>query len=204
MRRLFLLISIALSMITNSALAESVDHPFYFGVQGGYGNTDWARLVSQDDLSATATPSTATGDGFAYGLLTGYQITPRIALEADYLRFPDSDLTFVTPNIYGISSMTSETEYYSVIAKLFLLTNSDFRIFGDMGWGYVRRSDDMVGSISNSGLTFGLGADYSISEHWLGIFSFEYTPGTGVAAEDASALYVPYLYSLTLGLAYRF
>ena len=100
--------------------------------------------------------------------------------------------------------MTSETEYYSVIGKLFILTNSDFRIFGDMGWGYVRRSDEMAGAISNSGVTFGFGADYRFSEHWLSILSFEYTPGTGVASEDSSALYVPYIYSFTLGLAYRF
>jgi len=200
----FLFFVILIFSVMNPAFAKTVAYPVYFGVQGGYGNTDWARLVSQDDLSATATPSTATGDGFAYGLLTGYQLTPQIAFEANYLKFPDSDLTFITPNIYGISSMTSETKYYSVIAKLFVLTNSDFRIFGDIGWGYVRRSDEMVGVISNSGLTVGLGADYSISEHWLGLFSFEDTPGTGVAAEDASALYVPYLYSLTLGLAYRF
>lgn len=186
----------------SAAVFAGVDHPFYVGIQGGYGNTDWARLISQDDASATATPEEATGDGFAYGGLVGYQFAERLAIEADYLRFPDSDLTFLTPNIYNVTSLTSKTQYFSIIAKIFVLTNSDFRIFGDMGWGKVLREDEMA-DISNAGVTFGVGADYSISEHWLALFSFEYTPGTGVAAENASALYVPYVYSMTLGLAYR-
>jgi len=204
MRLLLFLSSILLVAVANTSLAETtVDNPFYVGVQTGYGNTDWARLVSQDDLSATATPVTATGDGVTYGLLAGYQVVPRIAIEAEYLHFADSHLTFMTPNVYNVTDVTSKTNYYALITKVFVLTNSDFRLYGDIGAARVTSASELADN-THTGLTFGFGADYSISEHWLGIFSFEYTPGTAVAAENASAQYVPYLYSLTLGMAYRF
>lgn len=188
---------------TNSTQDIYTKHPLYIGGLGGYGDTDWARLVSQDDASAEATPTSATGDGFVYGALIGYQPFKNFAFELQYMRFPDADLEFLPGNLMGFTNTTSETQYYAAIVKVLIPIKDAWHVFGDIGAAYVHRSDD-IADIGNTRPTFGLGGEYTISEHFFSSLSFEYTPGTGEACADASAQYIPYLYSIQLGLGYRF
>ena len=194
------------SLTTCQALATTQDpytqHPFYFGGLAGYGDTDWERLVSQDDATAEATPTSAKGDGFVYGAFAGYQPFENFAFELQYMRFPNADLEFQPGNLMGFTNTTSETQYYAAIVKVLIPIKKVWHVFGDIGAAYVHRSDD-IADISNTRPTFGLGGEYLISEHFFSSLSFEYTPGTGQASEDASAHYIPYLYSIQWGLGYR-
>ena len=179
------------------------DHPFYAGLLGGYGDTDWSRLVSEDELTAEATPISASGDGFVYGAFVGYQPFHYFAFELQYMRFPDADLVFEPGNAMGINNTISKTDYTAAIVKVLVPVGEAWRVFGDIGIAYVRREDD-ISDIHNTRPTFGFGADYAFTDHWFSSLSFEYTPGTGEAVVDASAEYIPYLYSIQLGIGYRF
>lgn len=206
MRYLLYLFSCVALLFAPNALAQKADpyteHPFYVAALGGYGDTDWQRLVSEDDASAEATPISATGNGFVYGGLIGYQPFKNFAFELQYLHFPDADLEFEPGNIMGFDDTTSKTNYYAAVVKLLIPLGDSWHVFGDIGAAYVTRSDD-IANIQNTRPTFGLGGEYTITEHWFSSLAFEYTPGTGQASQDASAQYIPYLYSIQLGLGYR-
>ena len=203
----FLLVGLFISLFFSNTFAASVEYaqenPIYIGLLTGYGDTDWERLVSQDDATAEATPTSASGTGVLYGFFTGYQPFQYVAFEAQYIHFADSDLTFEPGNASGFEDTTSKTDYYALLMKLLVPVSDSWRVFGDIGVAYVQRSDD-IANISDTRPTFGFGADYSIAAHWFTTASFEYTPGTGEAEADASAKYIPYVYSVQVGLAYRF
>lgn len=190
----------ALATPTPDAYTEN---PLYIGILGGYGDTDWERLVSKDDATEEATPTSATGDGLVYGAFAGYQPFKNFAFELQYMRFPDADLKFLPGNALGWSDTISETQYYAAIIKLLVPIKKSWHVFGDIGAAYVHRSDD-IADIGNTRPTFGFGGEYTISKHLFSSLSFEYTPGTGQASADSSAHYIPYLYSIQLGLGYRF
>lgn len=188
---------------TAASIEYARQYPIYIGLLTGYGDTDWERLVSQDEATAEATPISATGTGLLYGFFGGYQPFEYVAFEAEYIHFPDSELTFEPGNASGFEDTTSKTDYYALLMKLLVPVTDSWRVFGDIGVAHVTRSDD-IADISDTRATFGFGADYSLAAHWFVTMAFEYTPGTGEAEQDASAKYIPYVYSGQIGLAYRF
>ncbi len=193
------------SSAVSDPLTNLTAHPFYVGVMTGYGNTDWSQLVAQDDAATYATPTSATGNGGIIGALVGYQITPYIALEAQYIRYPDSSVTFSPSDFFyhDVEHMTSKTNYFALMPKISAPFDHDhYTVFGTLGFADVERSDPLA-QTSNIRPTFGFGLSNIELTHWTFSIAFNYTPGTGVAAETTSDYYIPYIYSGQLIVAYR-
>ena len=194
----------------NASAAQSMEvpsviaHPFYVGIITGYGNTNWNRLVAEDSLSGTATPSQADGQGALIGGLVGYDFNQYLGVEAQFIRFPNADLNFSTPNIYNdMTHMTSMTNYAGMMFKASApFDNNTFAGFGEIGYA-VEMVSDVLANRHDFRPTFGLGMSYFWLPHWTVTAAFNYTPGTGVASEQTSGEYIPYLYSGQLILAYR-
>lgn len=189
----------------DSSVPLNMQHRFYVGGITGYGNTDWSQLVAQDNETSQATPVSASGSGAIIGALIGYQLTPYIAIEAQYIHYPDSSISFMPGNaVYSnITNFNSVTNYYAITPKVIMpLDNDHYEVFGTLGAALVTRSD-VLAHISNYRPTFGFGASDNLSSHWTVSLAFNYTPGTGVAAINASSQYIPYLYAGEVILAYR-
>jgi OmpA-like transmembrane domain len=184
-----------------------MQHPFYFGVMTGYGNTDWSRLVAQDSETSNATPTAASGSGAIVGALVGYQLTQYIAIEAQYVHYPTSSVTLLlNPVIYpGItnSQFNSTTNYYAIMPKIAAPFDHDqFEVFGTLGAALVTRSDELTNN-HDYRPTFGFGVSNIQYAHWNFTVAFNYTPGTGVASQNAAAQYIPYLYAGEFIITYR-
>jgi hypothetical protein len=183
-------------------------HPLYVGLITGYGNTNWDRLVEEDSAAAIATPNSAEGEGVLIGGLVGYDITQYIGVEAQYIRFPDASVNFLgssdgVPNPYGLTHMTSMTDYASMIAKASVpFDNNRFSGFTEIGYA-VEMVSDPLGNRHDFRPTFGFGMSYFWLPHWTLTSAFNYTAGTGVANEETASGYIPYLYSFQLIAAYR-
>lgn len=147
---IFLILLVQSAMLFAAASDSSTEplvlqHPFYVGVISGYGNTDWSQLVSQDNSSANATPSSATGTGVIIGALVGYQLTEYIGFEAQYVHYPTSFINFeaLPDSVYpGITHFDSTTNYYAIMPKVMAPFDDDrFEAFGVLGVALVTRSD---------------------------------------------------------------
>ena len=189
-------------------LTNLTKYPLYVGFMTGYGNTDWSKLVEQDQAASYSTPSSASGSGGIIGALIGYQITPYISIEGQYIRYPDSSVNFLpsfldTANYQGITHMTSKTNYFAIMPKIAAPFNHNrYQVFGTLGIADVERSDPLA-HISNIRPTFGFGLSNIELLHWTFSIAFNYTPGTGTASETTSEQYIPYIYSGQLIIAYR-
>ncbi len=186
------------------AIPLVMQHPFYIGGITGYGNTDWSQLVAQDNEASYATPVGASGSGAIIGAQAGYQITQYISIEMQYIRYPDSELDFGPNNaVYNVSEVNSITNYYAIIPKVSVPFDNDrYAAFGTLGGAMVSRSD-VLAHIHDYRPTFGFGVSAIQWAHWNISLAFNYTPGTGVAAYNASAQYIPYLYAGEVILTYR-
>ena len=116
----------AFSASAHSTLWES--HPFYIGIEGGWGCTDWSQLrvrATNADEYATlslSAPITAGDKGITYGVMVGYEISPHFALEANYMRFPNTPVYFEPEgSLYffdnGLNSLRSSTYVYNAVGK---------------------------------------------------------------------------------------
>ncbi len=197
-------------------LANIMKYPLYVGFMTGYGNTDWSELVQQGSLAATCipgvtpdnlcnnTPSSASGSGAIIGASLGFQFNPYLAIEGQYIRYPDSSVSFGVPNPYGdITHMTTKTNYFALMAKVEApFYHDDFEVFGTLGVADVKSSSPLDDS-SNTRPTFGFGVSDIQLERWVFSLAFNYTPGTGTASTTTAAQYIPYIYSGQLSVAYR-
>lgn len=209
-----LLISLLLSPTTwafadensgNDTTPILMQHRFYIGAMTGYGNTDWGQLVSSDTATSYSTPTYASGSGAIIGALVGYQLTQYIAVEAQYIHYPTSKLTFAPDNPFypGVGTIDSETNYYAIMPKVSApFYHDNFEIFGTLGAALVTRSDQLA-HISDYRPTFGFGLSYIKLTHWNFSVAFNYTPGTGVSSDYASSQYIPYLYTGEFIITYR-
>lgn len=186
-------------------LPTVLQHPYYVGLISGYGNTDWSQLVSQDQASSANTPLSASGSGAIIGALFGYQLLQNIAIEAQYVHYPNSQVTLLPDNgIYnGPNQFDSSTDYYALLAKVSAPFDHDrYEVFGTLGAARVVRSDVYV-NIHDFRPTFGFGLSDIQWTHWNLSLAFNYTPGTGTAAYNTVSDYIPYLYAGELILTYR-
>ncbi len=186
-----------------------LQHPLYFGLITGLGDTDWDKLVAEDGSSINATPSSASGTGVLVGGLVGYDLTQYIGFEAQYIRYPDSSVNFATdaqenPFLNAPAHMTSKTDYAAMIAKASVpFDDNQFSGFGEIGYALEMRDDVMSGNIHDFRPTFGFGMSYLRLEHWTLTLAFNYTPGVGTATVDTANNYIPYVYSGQFIVAYR-
>lgn len=202
---IFLLLNLGWISPYASASNISTDHPFTIGLITGYGDTNWERLVSQDDTTSDATPTQASGTGILWGADVGYRLTENIGFDAQYIRYPNSSVDFsdIGAQVVGASHLNSETNYYAVLAKAIIPLDQDhFEAYGDLGPAMVTRSD-AISHIHDYRPTFGFGVSDDEWTHFVASLAFSYTPGKGEASEEASAEYIPYLWSGQLILSYR-
>lgn len=174
-------------------------HGFYLGALTGFGDTNWERLVSQDQASSNATPSFASGKGAILGGLIGYQFSHYFAIQSEYIHYPDSTVKFnaAAQQFLGLnfSQLNTATNYFALLSKFMLpIGESNLSAFSALGFAYVHRHDRMADT-GDFRPTFGFGFDYKLSHRVVTELGFSYTPGTGKAVENAAASYIPYLYS---------
>ena len=212
---LILLSSLSIPAFSDDAVDAStpvnMQYRFYVGLMSGYGNTDWGQLVAKDSQAGEATPIAASGSGAIVGGLMGYQLTQYISIEGQYIHYPNSRISlYIDPTIpihlYPVGTTTpfnSATNYYAIIPKVSAPFDHDhFEAFGTLGAALVTRSDELA-NIHDYRPTFGFGLTDKQYTHWNFTIAFNYTPGTGVAAERATEQYIPYLYAGELIVTYR-
>lgn len=210
-----------------SLAAAQVEHPFYMGASLGYGSTDWSELVNHDSNPSDASqvlnaaPESAEDKGRDYGFFVGYTFTPNYALELTYRRFQTSYIHFdtdysqyYTNNNVQIANFDSSTYNYSLLNKFIWNVTDNFGLFSDFGPGYTHRYDILAGASNGTsngpqGLgqlvaTFGAGANYEITPHFMATVEGDYSTGWGKSELYPVDNYVPFLYSVDFKLAYRF
>lgn len=190
-----------------------ITHPFYAGVAGGFGSTTWEGLVpavnNQSAALSLSTPTGATEGGGVWGFLAGYEFTRYFAIEANYLHFPNARISFNPISLFsflnnGMTEFITQTETINLMGKIMLaLPNSSARIFSSAGAAGIHREDALYDHWHASP-TFGVGLNYDISPHFMGEIAGNYTAGYGEAQLNPTDVYFPFLYSVTVRLAYRF
>ncbi len=185
-------------------------YPFYFGGTIGFGDTNWDGLVDPDavnDGSDASTPFKATASGIAWGLMGGYEINRYFAIQGNYIHYPTSRIFFDQYNFYFPNEgviIESQTETYSAVAKFMVpIFNTGFRIFSELGPAYTSRVDALAHTWQWAA-QFGGGINYNITPRFLTEINFNYTTGWGESNTEPADTYIPFLYSINFGIAYRF
>lgn len=201
------------TLLGQAEISNQVQHPLYIGFIGGYGSTTWQGLVAteknQNIALMLSTPIDVEEGGASWGALIGYEFSPHFALEANYMRYPDSTIYFNEMSIFsftheGLLSLSSQTDSLSILGKIMLLIpNSNFRIYSSAGAAGLYRHDIIVTDWRLSP-TFGVGVNYNFTEHLMGELAGNYTAGFGESQLSPVDTYFPFLYSITAHIAYRF
>ena len=187
-------------------------HPLYLGVLGGFGSTTWQGLVpsqnNQNGAISMSTPVRVQEGGQVWGAIAGYEFTPFFALEANYTSYPRSYIAFDPESLFtfnhnGLTQFRSDTETLGLMAKVMLvIPQTKMRVFSSAGVANIHRQDIMVKDWRVSP-SFGLGFNYQISEHLMGELGGNYVAGYGESQLNPADSYFPFLYSVSLRLAYR-
>ena len=189
-------------------------YPFYIGIEGGYGSTTWDGIVpSKKNLIPAiviSTPIKANEGGGVWGFFGGYEVSPYFAIEASYMRYQDAQVMFSpTESLFsfehnGVSEFTTHTEAFNLMGKIMLIIpHTHIRAYSSAGVAEVHRVD-MLFDHWRTSPTFGLGLYYNFTPHVMGELGGNYTAGYGEAQLNPTNVYVPFLYSVVLRLAYRF
>lgn len=186
-------------------------HPFYVGLEGGYGSTTWGHLtpLNPDVATNLSTPTNVSEGGGVWGLFGGYEFLPQFALEANYMHYQAARLYFdpysVFTNDYdGRTELTSRTESVSLMAKIMLIIpRSTIRAYSSVGVGVVHRYD-AIKNIWRPNPAFGAGLNYNLTDHWMTEIGINYIAGYGEAELNPAKDFVPFVYSAFARLAYRF
>jgi len=205
------IIFVSFLVFTASAFAQSmvqsVDYSerfYYLGLIGGWAKVDWDPIISTDEATLVSNPTQADGKGGLFGLDVGMQWNKYFALEAEFIRMPDTYLNFspAAYPAYHTLSTTSTMDFAAVIFKVMLpLGATPISLFTDIGPAYQHRDDDVANKTIYTG-TFGAGALYRATEHWQYEVSFQYAPGYGKSIATPMDEYVPEIYAGTFKLNY--
>lgn len=185
----------------------------YLGVIGGYGSTTWDGLVPstryQNAAMSMSTPIEVNEGGGVWGLLVGYEFSPYFAIEGYYMKYPDAKVSFDAFSLFafnneGATQFTTSTESLNVMGKVMLIIpKTQIRLYSGAGIANLHREDMIVDDWRVSP-TFGVGLAYPINQHFMGFLSSDYTAGFGESQLNPADTYYPFLYSVTVRLAYRF
>jgi opacity protein-like surface antigen len=207
--------------LVNTAIAAN-GYPWYIGASLGYGDTDWAELVSNEAGVNSAVPTAASDSGFAYSFLTGYNFSPNFAIQLTYDRFPSAVMKFESDsNAYNLLSMRSSTYSLDLIAKLMVpISTTRFKVYTGIGPEIMHRKDYDLQPLSqdnlnpfenifsgetewNLGAVFVGGFEYDIGQRWFADLGFKFFTGNGKASSLPVQAYVPFVYTVMFTLAYR-
>ena len=197
----------------HSANDTNPNHPLYLGAMGGYGSTTWRGLVptkeNQNPAISLSTPVNVTEGGALWGVIAGYEFIPYFALEASYMHYPNAKVAFDSTSLFsfttdGLTAFDTHTESLSLMGKIMLLIpNTKFRVYSSAGAAGVHRNDILINDWRLSP-TFGVGVNVHFTEHFMSEIGGNYTAGFGESNLNPTESYFPFLYSLTLRLAYCF
>lgn len=188
-------------------------NPLYFGLELGYGSTDWSQLVArystvaEYNLLSVSAPVQAGDKGRTWGLFIGWEVQPHFAMELNFVHFPNTTIIFDPFSVYslehGIVTMRSYTYAYSLLGKFMVqVANTGIRGFASAGAALIHRHDALI----NTGHicpTFGVGMNYVFIYNLMLEVGFQYYAGYGKAVLRPAINYIPFLYSIHLKLAYR-
>lgn len=190
-----------------------LQHHLYLGVLGGYGSTTWDGLVptrkNQNMAMQMSTPVKVVEGGATWGFLAGYEFTPYFALEANYTHYRDATVSFSASSLFsfdhnGESDLNTQTEAFSVMGKVMLIIpDTALRFYSSAGVANLHREDFIINDWRFSP-TFGIGLNYSFTNHFMGELAGDYTAGFGESQLNPADTYFPFLYSVSLRLAYSF
>jgi hypothetical protein len=196
-----------------NAIKNTVQHPFYLGAMGGHGSTTWTGLVpsqkNQNLALNMSTPIDVKEGGNVWGVVVGYEFIPYFALEASYMRYPDARVTFDSMSLFsftndGLAQFLTHTESLNVMGKIMLFVPSTkLRVYSSAGVANTHRNDMLLNQWRVSP-TFGVGVNYHITDHFMGEIGANYTAGFGESQLNPTESYFPFLYSISLRLAYCF
>jgi hypothetical protein len=202
------------------AAGSSTPYPLYVGAIGGYGSTTWEGLVpststrAQSEVLNMATPIEVREGGGIWGFLLGYELNPYFAIEANYVKYQESEISFAYKEEYVISffendhpgqaKFTTNTETLSLMGKIMLFVpNTKLRVYSSAGLARLHRQDILLSDWRTTP-TFGVGFNYPLSERVMGGIDGNYTAGYGESRVTPADTYYPFLYSFSVRLAYRF
>jgi hypothetical protein len=213
-KRTILFISLALLSFGSALANQATKSPaLYIGVIGGYGSTTWDGLVpssqNQNIAMSMSTPIKVEEGGAVWGALIGYELSPYFALEVNYLKYADAQVSFDPQSLFAFNnndliSFTTQTESVSLMGKIMLdIPHTRMKAYSSAGVAKLHR-DDMVVDEWRITPTFGVGLMYPMTQHLMGELAGNYTAGFGESQLNPVDTYYPFLYSVTARLAYRF
>lgn len=191
--------------------ALQVTHPFYLGINGGMGSTTWGFLVPVNDNKQTPITVSAPLDviegGGVYGGFMGYEFTPYFALEGGYRHYPKARVTYdelsYYNDVYESTFLESKSEIVNLMAKVMLtLPRTETRLFSSIGVAALHRKD-IVTEQWRATPSFGAGLNANLDQHFMVEIGFNFTAGYAEAELNPARNFMPFLYSMVLGLAYR-
>jgi opacity protein-like surface antigen len=195
-----------------SAASDPVLKPFYAGVNGGFGSTTWRGLVPSPENKnfaiGVSTPFKVKEGGGVWGVFTGYEFTPYFALEANYRHYPSAKVSFDEYSIFasdhdGRECFNTDTYAVALMAKVMLtVPKTTARIYSSLGLAGVHRADEITNQTQLSP-SFGAGLIINVTPRFIVDFGFNYTAGYGESELNPSNSYIPFLYSGSIGIAYR-
>ena len=83
------------------------------------------------------------------------------------------------------------------------IPETPFRVYSAAGIARVMRKDELLKKTQTSP-SVSVGLTYNMTKHLMTEFALNYTAGYGEAELNTCNSYIPFLYSGTFGLAYRF
>lgn len=211
---LFLHLSLSSTLCAAETTKDTIfQYPFYLGAMVGYGSSTWQGLVPpkkhQNLAISMSTPIRVNEGGRVWGFFFGHEFTPFFALEASYMRFPDARVSFDPMSIFSfenndLTEFVTKTETVNLMGKIMLhVPATKMRVYSSAGVASLHR-DDMLMNLWRFSPTFGAGLNYRFTDHFMGEFGGNYTAGYGESQLNPTDSYFPFLYSITLRLAYCF
>ncbi len=213
-RLLIVLFIFPQALVSTAVCAQGTGgHPFYIGLTGGYGSTTWEGLVpskaNQGAALNISAPIFVKEGGGLWGAVIGYELTNFFALEANYRHYQKATITFDPDSLFAFDNddetvFNTRTETTALMAKIMMgFPRTDLKAYSSFGVAGVHRVDTLKKQWKTTP-TFGVGFNWSFSEHIMGELGANYTAGYGESELNPSEDYIPFLYSLFINLSYRF
>ena len=188
------------------APTSSSDMGVYFGLQGGYGVTNWKNLDQSEDAfgKGSVIEGVSKDNGFVSRVFVGADLSRYLAVEFGYTWFfnkPKLNIAGEGENVLKLKN----TMVLDLMGKVKAPVVDGFDLYGKLGVNYsmsrINNNDIDLSTIRNFNVAFGAGADYYITPNivanveWL-----RYNGKTKVAADK----YQPHTDAFLVGLRYKF
>lgn len=211
-KKIGIIVLLPISSYAATSLNPSNNHPFYFGAAAGIGSTTWNGLVpaqeKQNEALSISTPIEVQEGGAVFGAFVGYEMFNYLAIEASYMRYPSATVAFDEMSLFsfdneGLLSFRTRTETVNLMGKVMVpIPKTSVKLFSSAGAALIHRQDILLNDKRLSP-TFGLGLNYDLTPHIMGELGGNYTAGFGESDMNPTITYFPFLYSITIRLAYR-